>query len=182
VECLCEDFHEPNPNFSPTPAFTALLNWWDVVHWYNVSAADFLKHWSPSARSLPVIGVGTWDTAFNPFADFIFMFSDAASVLRAALADAPLFVFRPTNLFTVHPPLTNNVGNSATSRVVHDVSIAAFRKAFGSRLLVWDTFALNEARPPRVSYNHTCYNSHVRSEFVDAEVQLLLWQLSHFQQ
>jgi len=70
--------------------------------------------------------------------------------------------------------------NAVNARAFRDEAIAAMRDVFGSRLLVWDVYAIGEGLPPHVLLNRTdnCYNTHVPSEIVDVENQVLLWQLS----
>ena len=93
--------------------------------------------------------------------------------------DAPRVVFRPAQFIAGSDNGDHfRMSNAANARLIRDESIAAMRAVFGHRLIVWDVFALSEAREHRVVFNHSCFNTHVPSEVVDAEVQLLLWQLA----
>jgi hypothetical protein len=89
-------------------------------------------------------------------------------------------VLRPVQ-FAAYPvdPKLHSAANSGLSRAFYEAQLSVMREAFGSRLLVWDVFALNAGRPSNASFDHTCLvGGHSSSEVADAEVQALLWQLA----
>ncbi len=95
-------------------------------------------------------------------------------------AAAPLVVLRTVQFAAYSSDRKHaSTSNAGLARVFYEAQLRRMREAFGSRLLVWDVFALNAGRPSNASFDLTCtIGGHAYSEMADAEVQALLWQLA----
>jgi hypothetical protein len=181
-DCACGDNHQDWAALAATPPFNLQFHSYPLdfsTYPLQSLGEDIARlHWTPDV--LPVVSFGNWEVAFHPLADFLAGLPRIAAAFSAVFAASRHVVFRPASFTTGHDNSTQRLFNSGNSRVAYEASVSAMRAAFGERLIVWDVFALNEARPPHLTFDpyfsRQCF-SHVPSEIVTAEVQALLWQL-----
>ena len=122
-----------------------------------------------------------WDAAYGTLARFERELPDFAEELDAAFPPPTVFIYRTPTFFAGDDALAErNRGrrwmSSAKTARMHALALAALRRSpLAARLLVWDVYAIGEARPLAATLAHlaACQNGHERAEDIALENQVL---------